>query len=99
MARPSTARLWASAPKGAQTGGLRLTRARGMARRGSAGPQSRGCAGDFAPFRGVLSFGDFSLDRQRKVTCRGSATHKLFFVIAEGDSTLLSTLGLEHRGL
>jgi len=26
--------------------------------------------------RGVISFGDFSLDKQRKVTCRGSATHK-----------------------
>jgi hypothetical protein len=25
---------------------------------------------------GVLSFGDFSLDRQRKATCRGSTTHK-----------------------
>ena len=29
--------------------------------------------------RGVLSFGDFSLHEQRKVTCRGSATHKLIY--------------------
>ena len=26
--------------------------------------------------RGVLLFGDFLLDKQEKVTCRGSATHK-----------------------
>ena len=38
--------------------------------------QSRGCAGAVAPFRVRLSFGNFSLARQRKVTCRGSATHK-----------------------
>jgi len=37
--------------------------------------------------RGVLSFGSFSLHEQRKGTCRGSATHKLLFIIAEGDST------------
>ena len=32
--------------------------------------------GSSRALRGVFSFGDFSLDKQRKVTCRGSATHK-----------------------
>src|SRR3990167_6565591 len=35
--------------------------------------------------RGVLSFGSFSLHEQRKGTCRGLATHKLY--AAEGGST------------
>src|SRR3989344_7284913 len=43
--------------------------------------------------RGVLSFGSFSLHEQRKGTCRGSATHKLIFVIAEGDSIIR----VEHK--
>src|SRR3989344_7758088 len=42
---------------------------------------ARGCR----RLRGVISFGDFSLDKQRKVTCRGSVTHKLY--VAEGETT------------
>ena len=38
--------------------------------------QRRVRAGGVAPFRVRLSFGNFSLAKQRKVTCRGSATHK-----------------------
>jgi hypothetical protein len=33
-------------------------------------------AGSLRRLRGVLLFGDFLLDKQEKVTCRGSATHK-----------------------
>jgi len=39
-------------------------------------PRGRGTQGRGRALRGVFSFGDFSLDKQRKVTCRGSATHK-----------------------
>jgi hypothetical protein len=53
-------------------------------RRGSARP---GHEGGSRALRGVVSFGDFSLDKQRKVTCRGSATHKLHLIVATGDST------------
>src|SRR3989338_5109246 len=43
---------------------------------GRRGPQSLRSAGLGCAIRGGLSFGDFSLAAQRKVTCRGSATHK-----------------------
>src|SRR3990172_1331942 len=43
---------------------------------GQRGPQSLRSAGLGCAIRGGLSFGDFSSAAQRKVTCRGSATHK-----------------------
>jgi len=54
MARLSTARLWASAPKGARAGSTRLTRATGKSRRGSAGPQS--CGAPVSAPSGVFFF-------------------------------------------
>jgi len=54
-------------------------RARGAlfsARRVRRAPIPARRAGGSRRLRGVFSFGDFSLDKQRKVTCRGSATHK-----------------------
>src|SRR3990170_5801980 len=74
-ANPSTAGLWESAPKGARTGCPRLIFEAGCLVRSARAPKPEerrvGCA-----IRGGLSFGDFSLAAQRKVTCRGSATHK-----------------------
>jgi len=45
------------------------------ARRVRRAPRRARSAGSSRRLRGVISFGDFSLDKQRKVTCRGSATH------------------------
>ena len=74
MARPSIASLGPNARRGA---------GRMPARR----PTAQGCAVGRPPcprreaqvkraIRGVFLFGDFFLDKQEKVTCRGSATHK-----------------------
>ena len=48
----------------------------GMRRRATIEPKPR-MRGGCRAIRVRLSFGNFSLARQRKVTCRGSATHKL----------------------
>jgi hypothetical protein len=45
------------------------------------GPQRPRRAEAVCAIGGVLSFGDFSLDKQRKVTCRGSTTHKFIYYI------------------
>ena len=42
--------------------------------------------GEDRAIRVRLSFGNFSLAKQRKVTCRGSATHKYLLSAAEGGS-------------
>ncbi len=60
-------------------------------------------AGSRRRLRGVLSFGSFSLHEQRKGTCRGSATHKLY--VAAGDTKskaahrrlLISSGGLRQK--
>ena len=50
-------------------------------------PEARCSApGELGERRGVFSFGGFSLDKQRKVTCRGSVTHKLY--VAAGDTII-----------
>jgi hypothetical protein len=43
-------------------------------------------AGRGRRLRGALSFGRFSLGKQRKATCRGSATHKQLLIVREADS-------------
>ena len=84
MARPSTARRWASAPKGAKTGGLRRAcRERDLASGRAGNPTPRSAGKPRHP--GVLSLGNFSLHEQREVT-RERGGSPLLQTAAEGGS-------------
>src|SRR5258706_14633439 len=48
--------------------------------------------------RGALLFGDFLLDKQEKVTCRGSTTHKLNFIYRQRARSALDSSSNDRAG-